>query len=248
MTQANPASEEHDVTALSSGPLSHRHEATYRYSFVLGLLMLTFFVAGALPDVHALPLIMSITLSATFLVVLSASGARHLYFVLAWGTTVLGVACGVAELFTSSMWADSATAVLCALLLIVGPTVIIRGVIRERQLNIQTVLAALSLYIMLGLLFAMVFHVVQDFGNVAFFTDHRTGTTSTFLYFSFATMTTVGYGDFTAAANLGRTLGVLEAILGQLYLVTVVALLVGNLGAMKMSASARKGHGLTEGE
>jgi hypothetical protein len=61
-------------------------------------------------------------------------------------------------------------------------------------------------------------------------------------------MTTVGYGDFTAAANLGRTLGVLEAILGQLYLVTVVALLVGNLGAIRMNPTTPKDQDVSEGE
>ena len=51
-----------------------------------------------------------------------------------------------------------------------------------------------------------------------------------YLYFSFTTITTVGYGDLTAQANVGRMLAVLEAILGQLYLITVVALVVQNLG------------------
>ena len=248
MASVNPEREGNMKTVSSRRPLVHRHEATYRYSFVLGLLMVTFFVAGALPNVQALPLIMSITLAATLLVVLAASGAHHVYFLLAWGAGALGVAGGVVQLFTTNLWADTTTAVLTGLLLIVGPVVIIRGVLRERQLNVQTVLAALSLYIMLGLLFALVFHVVQDLGNVAFFTDHRRGTASTFLYFSFATMTTVGYGDFTAAANLGRTLGVLEAILGQLYLVTVVALLVGNLGAIRMNPTTPKDQDVSEGE
>jgi len=50
------------------------------------------------------------------------------------------------------------------------------------------------------------------------------------LYFSFVTQTTVGYGDLTAAGGFGRALAVLEALIGQLYLVTVIALLVSNLG------------------
>src|SRR5207302_586820 len=50
------------------------------------------------------------------------------------------------------------------------------------------------------------------------------------LYFTFVTLTTVGYGDFTAAGNLGHTLAVSEALLGQIYLVTIVSLLVSNLG------------------
>ena len=51
-------------------------------------------------------------------------------------------------------------------------------------------------------------------------------TTADYLYFSFVTITTVGYGDFTAASGLGRALASLEALLGQVYLVTVVATIV----------------------
>ena len=54
-------------------------------------------------------------------------------------------------------------------------------------------------------------------------------TTADYLYFSFMTQTTVGYGDLTAAGNLGRACAVLEALVGQLYLVTVVALVVSRM-------------------
>ena len=54
------------------------------------------------------------------------------------------------------------------------------------------------------------------------------------LYFSFTTLTTVGYGDYTAASNLGHTLAMAEALIGQIYLVTVVAVIVSNLGRSRM--------------
>ena len=221
--------------------LRDHHEATYQYSFVLGLLLLTFFLAGALPQSRWVPLIMTVTLSTTLLMTLKASGSKHFWFIAAWTASILGVGSGIAQLFYTGRLADITAAGLTALLLIVGPIAIIRGVIRERQLNMQTVLAALSLYIMLGLFYALLFGLVQGAGGTPFFTDHRMGTSSTFIYFSFATMTTVGYGDFTAAANLGRTLSVSEAVLGQLYLVTVVALLVGNLGAAAVARSTKLG-------
>ena len=50
------------------------------------------------------------------------------------------------------------------------------------------------------------------------------------LYFSFTTLTTIGYGDVTASTNLGHTLAVSEGLLGQIYLVTIVSLIVSNLG------------------
>ncbi len=56
------------------------------------------------------------------------------------------------------------------------------------------------------------------------------------LYFSFTSLTTVGYGDLTARTNLGHTLSVSEALLGQIYLVTVVSLIVANLGRSRPRA------------
>jgi hypothetical protein len=65
------------------------------------------------------------------------------------------------------------------------------------------------------------------------------GDTEDFLYFSFATLTTVGYGDLTAASDLGRSLAIMEALIGQVYLVTVVALIVGNLARQGGTAMPR---------
>ena len=59
---------------------------------------------------------------------------------------------------------------------------------------------------------------------------HEAGTRSDYTYFSFVTMATVGYGDLTAQGGVGRAFAVTEGLLGQIYLVTTVAALVGNLG------------------
>ena len=50
------------------------------------------------------------------------------------------------------------------------------------------------------------------------------------MYFSYTTLTTTGFGDFTAGTGLGRSVTIAEALIGQLYLVVVVALIVGNIG------------------
>ena len=61
------------------------------------------------------------------------------------------------------------------------------------------------------------------------------GTTKNFLYFSFVTITTVGYGDLTARTSLGRSIAIAEALTGQIYLVTVVAAIVGVLGGRRQA-------------
>ena len=68
----------------------------------------------------------------------------------------------------------------------------------------------------------------------------RNATTPDFLYFSYVTQTTVGYGDFTARGDLGRALAVLEAVSGQLYLVTVIAVLVSRMSGNALGHGARR--------
>ena len=66
-----------------------------------------------------------------------------------------------------------------------------------------------------------------------------------FVYFSYVTLTTVGYGDFTASTSAGRMFAVSEALTGQLYLVSAVALLVGNIGRTIVRGSPATGVEMT---
>jgi len=104
------------------------------------------------------------------------------------------------------------------------------GVWDQQRINQQSIVGALSIYVTIGILFTVVYGVLADAGDGTFFAQGTDGSASDRLYFSFVTLATLGYGDYTAAGDLGRMLAVVEALIGQLYLVTVVALLVANLG------------------
>jgi hypothetical protein len=121
----------------------------------------------------------------------------------------------------------SATSLLLTLL---ATGAIIRRVRLHAEINMLTVLAAVCINVLLGLSFAFVFECLGEFGSRPFFTAHEAGRRSDYTYFSFVTMATVGYGDLTAQGGLGRAFAVTEGLLGQIYLVTTVAALVGNLG------------------
>jgi Ion channel len=128
-------------------------------------------------------------------------------------------------------WAGAVGSVIAVLAVLV---VLVTGVvrlIREDGVSVQAVAGALTTYLLIGLEFALVISVLVDvtphqyFGQV---TDAAV-TQSQEIYFSFTTLTTTGYGDLTPVLNAGRALSVLEMLLGQIYLVTVIGLLVGNL-------------------
>jgi hypothetical protein len=116
----------------------------------------------------------------------------------------------------------------------VGPPVVAVGVVgnlrASGQVRLEAVMGVLSLYMLLGMLFGFVYGAIDRFGSDPFFANGASATVSRCLYFSFTTLTTVGYGDLVARSDAGHTLAVFEALLGQIYLVTVVSLIVSNLG------------------
>ena len=115
-------------------------------------------------------------------------------------------------------------------LAVVAPVVIFRRIASRPTITFPMILGALSVYLLFGLAYSYVFSLIAALQGAPFFVQPNADNPTTYIYFSYVTMTTVGYGDFTAATDTGRIVAVSEALLGQLYLVSVVALLVGNLG------------------
>lgn len=176
----------------------------------------------------------AIVLQSTVIVLaLRAAGFnRHIVRVAAVALGCLATLVGVAIVGINDV-APTAPRVLTLVLVLLTPAAIVAGVIRElredRRVTVQTIFCGLSLYLLVGLAFAVLFAAVEDIGGQPFFAGHQFGTSNDFLYFSLATLTTVGYGDLTAASDLGRAMAVTEALLGQFYLVTVLAVIVANV-------------------
>jgi hypothetical protein len=111
------------------------------------------------------------------------------------------------------------------LLALVAFAVVLR-ILREPAITVETICGALSVYLLIGLFFAFTDSVVGSFTR--FFVAAGSYSLKDYLYFSFVTLTTLGFGDLVPKGDLSRTLVMIEAMLGQMYLVTVVALLVSN--------------------
>ncbi len=111
-------------------------------------------------------------------------------------------------------------------LLLLTVVLILERVLRLETVTIQSIYGALSAYLIIGLMFAAFFAAIDYLYAAPFFVNGEPANTRTFQYFSFTTLTTLGYGDFTAAGNFGRAVAVLEALTGQVFLATLVARLV----------------------
>jgi hypothetical protein len=116
------------------------------------------------------------------------------------------------------------------LLAIVAPFVILRRIALSPTITFRLVLGALAIYLLLGLAYAYLFPLIAFLSGRPFFVQMTDPGQADYLYFSYTTLATIGYGDLTAAASFSRMIAVSEGLVGQLYLVSAVALLVGNIG------------------
>jgi len=93
----------------------------------------------------------------------------------------------------------------------------------------ETLLGAVAAYLLIGMFFAFAYKAAGELGSVPFFGAAGHGTLSQDLFFSFVTLTTVGYGNLLPAATPGQTFAVLEALVGQLFLIAAVGKTISSL-------------------
>jgi voltage-gated potassium channel len=221
--------------ADDAGSAPHRESrieqrmAVARFGIVLLLLLVTYVFLASGPTGRWVPFVAVVLQGATLLAALAASDASARL----WRTAEIVVAIGLVS--ATGVWladfqsADGVLFLLNALLVGASPVVIAAALVKRRVVDIHTVMGALCIYVLLGMLWAFAYGAIGAFESGPFFAEQPTANVADFLYFSFVTLTTVGYGDLTATGGLGRAIAVVEALFGQLYLVTVVALVVSRM-------------------
>jgi hypothetical protein len=219
-----------DEPALQLESRVARLRASHSYGLVLLLVLVSLLFTGIVPDDAWVQSVLVLLLATLLIVALWTSGVARLrsypiVIVLAFAAAV-----ALSPLFTGGRALDGALALVDAALVAGAMAAIGLGAIDQGEVNQQSLRAAICVYLLVGLFFVFVYGAVAALDTGDFFAQGTDGTTAQRFYFSFVTLATLGYGDYTAAGNLGHLLAVSEALLGQLYLVTVLALLVSALG------------------
>jgi len=200
------------------------------YGLVLCSILLTIIAAAAVGRSQWGRWFVAVLQGATLLLTLRISEAKLRGRLAATVLVVVGlVVAAISVLLGAPETSYVIAAAISGLLVIGAPVAIVRGVRGQLEVTVRTVLAALSVYLLIGLFFAFAYSVMATIDTGPFFASGIDGGLPDHLYFSYSTLTTVGFGDLAASGDLGRMASVLEALIGQLYLVTVVAVLVGNL-------------------
>ncbi len=203
-----------------------------RFGLLLLALVAAFAVEGVAEPGPWGQVILTALLGTTLLLAFWVAEVRPVIMRSAVVVALLMVAVSAVEAATGHV--DSAGSRLANMLLVLlAPPAIVIGIVRSlrarNQVTVDAVFGVLCVYLLLGMFFSFLYGAIAHISG-SFFAQGVPATVSRCLYFSFTTLTTVGYGDLTAASNLGHTLSVSEALTGQIYLVTVVSVIIGNLG------------------
>jgi ion channel len=208
-----------------------RGAGRFRYGAVLLLTLAVAIFALVAPDGSGVRTLELLASGATLLVaVLTSRAPAATRRSAGLSVTIVVVGAGIAAAVGAAH--SALTFAGCAVLLAVTAGVILAGLVRliiERGVVLQAVFGALAVYVLVGLTFSFIIGALATGISGDYFASGTDATQSARAYFSFTTLTTTGFGDYTAATRGGRALAVLEMLLGQLYLVTVIGLLVGNL-------------------
>ena len=197
------------------------------YGLVLLLILVTFVVMMTLPPEGwggRVAAVASAVLTA--IVAFTSSDVRPSRVGLAYTISAAAVLAAVlAKILESDQLLGLAFGTASALLAIAAVT-ILRRVITAIRVDFRTILGAVSVFALLGMLFAFFYLAFSRWDHSEFFTGVAHPRASQFLFFSYTTLTTTGYGNLVPAGTVGQSFAVMEMLLGQFFLVTLVAGLV----------------------
>jgi Ion channel len=206
---------------------------TGRYGLLLLATVLSVAVQGTVEPGAIQQVVVTALAGASLLLAFRAANLAPRLIQIAAALALAALAVAVVRA-TAGGIGEGAARCMNAALVALGPPAVAVGVVRDLRatgaVRIEAVFGVLSLYMLLGMAFGFVYGAIDQFGDNPFFSGGQLATVSHCLYFSLTTLATVGYGDFVARSDVGHTLAVSEALIGQIYLVTVVSLIVSNLG------------------
>lgn len=187
-------------------------------------------------------LAVSLFVGATLLLALRAGGVGRRLRIIADVLISIGVLATLAVVVATALSDSPASEVSGApvvwtVLAALAPLVVLRRLLQHDRASGATLLGAVSAYLLIALAFNFAFLTIEVYESITFFGEPEP--TTSFMYYSLVTVTTLGYGDLAAVTPLGRLLSTIEAVIGQVYLVTFVAMIVGLIVGQRQRSRSR---------
>ena len=207
------------------------------YGLVLLLVVVTYIVSVSVTETRAASIVLTVQLATVWLTLRTSRASRGVRVIADIVLCLAALVAAVSFFVHNPGWELGWIFTVCCLLYLIAPLYIVRHLILRTQIDTETLLGAIAAYLLIGMFFALAYLAAGQFGSMPFFGPAGPGSLSQDLFFSFVTMTTVGYGNLVPAANPGQTFAVLEAVTGQLFLVVAV----GKIISLQHRRSGRSG-------
>jgi hypothetical protein len=196
------------------------------FGLVLFLVLATYVLGSLTAFRDWTGVLTTLVASAAAVVGLAGSGARPMVIRASAILGLVAVVLAVLAEITDDLHLLGASSFVVVVLLLVSAGAILRAVLAETEVGFRTILGAISVYTILGLLFTFLYAALDRVQSTPFFGSGITLKHGDILFFSFTTLTTTGYGNLVPAGQPGRMFAGLEMLMGQIFLVTLVAGLV----------------------
>jgi len=199
-----------------------------RFFSLLVSLLLLFTLRPFMEGLINISLLMDVFITFILISGIYAASEKKEVLIVALAFAVPAFAGSWSLLFMESSSLQIMTKVSSALFFVYTATILIFYLFKAKDVTSDIIIGAICAFFLIGLMWANLFEILQIFHPNAFhFSQGGSINTNSFIYYSFVTLTTLGYGDITPSISSAKSLSVLEAVTGQIYMAVVVARLVG---------------------
>ena len=189
-----------------------RLRASHSYGLVLALIVATFLFTATAGDGRWAASMLVMLVGLTLVCALWTSGRTHIMVRAGAPLLAFALITAVGNLIEGGRAWPGALWLFAVLLTLATIAAIGLGVVDQGEVNKQSVGGAIAIYLQLGLVFSFLYGAVAVLGSSPFFAQGTDGTRSVRTYFSYVTLATLGYGDYSPAGTLGHTLAIVEAL------------------------------------
>jgi CDP-diglyceride synthetase len=196
------------------------------FGLVLALVLLTYVLTSLLGNRGWPAVILTVATSTTSVVALVSSHVRARVIRLALWLSGLTVVLAITAAIGDDKWFLNFASLIQIGLLTVAMGAVLWRVVSSAEVGSRTILGAISVYTVLGILFTFVYGTIDRIQGGPFFEGIARPEGNDFIFFSYTTLTTTGYGNLVPGGQPGRMISGLEMMIGQIFLVTLVAGLV----------------------
>jgi len=211
-----------------------KHEQSRNYRLFLfsltGILLMPGLITHLLPE-HIFPAsrVFSIFYLTTVItgVYTVTDNKRNLTFGIGLGILTFALAILRFEVITDADWALTLNFIVSIIFFGFLFLKCLQEILGKHEVDVQMIYASICGFLILGFIASIIFNYIYNIIPGAYTVEIAEGDFFTMVYFSFVTLTTLGYGDISPVHDTSRTLALLFAIIGQLYLTVLIAILVG---------------------